>query len=340
MTIYYVIIFTSLIFGFVYNYSDVSVRKIVNITFIVFFMILIGLRKEVGVDWYQYIDMYKRLNLNPFGYDSNELFYKYLNVLSFYTIFGFGFVVFSTTLIFIVASIKGPEVIGVNPYYFFAICGSYYFVMASLNFIRQGVALAVMLIAFAYLLKGNKLKFLIYTFVAGMFHTSAFLLMIFVIADMSAVVIIAATVLLLAGIIYFPMERYQMYLTSDMENAGLFLRLGYLIAPSIYIIYNYKSWFKEVLLVKRLYMISIMSVPVIVVLNLISSTIADRVAYYFIVLITLLSMYLMLGLKDKVSKFTAVIMFLSSMIAFIVWCDKSKYIYFYHYKSYIIDWLS
>ncbi|KNC09850.1 hypothetical protein AC791_14635 [Klebsiella sp. RIT-PI-d] len=340
MLIYYIIIFSTVIIGYVYEHSDKNLQKIINFLFIAIFTVVIGLRNEVGVDWFAYIDMYLRLTAEPFVYDTNELLYKFLNVVSYYTGIGFGLVVFMTTFIFILCSIRGPKIINLNPYYFFAVVGSYYFVMAGLNFIRQGVALAIMVVAFSHLINGSKIRFLVTTFLAGMFHTSALLLIVFIIADLNIIFVVASVFFVLGLVIYFPIERYQLYLTSDMENAGLVLRVGYLIVPSIYIIFNFKSWLKKSLLIKRLYIISIFFAPTLATLSLVSSTISDRVAYYFIIFITLLVMKLVAENKNNFNKVTLIVMFVISMIALSVWSYNSKYIEYYRYNSYLIKWLS
>lgn len=340
MLLYYLIIFSTLLLGFVYERSAENLRKFINTLFFILFISIIGLRKEVGVDWFAYTDMFRRLVSEPFVYNSNELLYKYLNVLSYYAGFGLGMVVFITTVIFAWCSLKGPRIININPYYFFAVVAAYYFVMASLNFIRQGAALALMVVAFSYLINGEKLKFVIFTTIAGLFHTSAFLLMFFVIADLHILIVAISIFSILILVIYFPMERYESYLSSEVENAGLMLRVGYLIFPTLYIISKYKTWLKETLLVKRLYFISIFFAPVLSVLSLISSTIADRVAYYFIMFITLVVMRLAKFDNKVNNKIILSVMFLSSIIALILWSLNSKYIEYYKYNSYLLEWLS
>lgn len=340
MTIYFVIILTAGILGYIYDKIDKDARAVMNALFTLYFTLVIGLRNKVGVDWYNYVRMYNRFNNDPWHYDTHELLYKIINVLGFQSQIGFGFVIFVTSAIFIMAIIKGAEAAKVNPYYFFALSGGYIFVMAGVNYIRQGVALAVMVIAFAHLINGDKIKFFIYTLLAGLFHTSAILLIFFIVIDFNMMFIMFGLVLLLATILYLPIDRYENYITSNMESAGLYLRIGYLIAPGLYLLLNYSDWKTKKILTKRIYLACIVSPLVLLMLAAISSTIADRVSYYFIVLITLSALQIALKNKNDRGTIYLTMTFLVSISSLFLWVVKSKYIPDYIYHGYLVEWLS
>ncbi|MGX5025888.1 EpsG family protein [Enterobacter asburiae] len=340
MTIYFVIILTAGILGYIYDKIDKDARAVMNALFTLYFTLVIGLRDKVGVDWYNYVRMYNRFNTVPWRYDTHELLYKLVNILGFQSGIGFGFVIFITSAIFIMAIIKGAEAAKINPYYFFVLSGGYIFVMAGVNYIRQGVALAVMVIAFAHLLNGDKLKFFIYTLLAGLFHTSAILLVFFIVIDFNIFFIVIGLILLLVIILYLPLDRYENYITSNMESAGLYLRVSYLIVPVMYLSLNYLYWKEKNRLTKRIYLACISSPLVMLILAMISSTIADRVSYYFIVLITLIAMQIAMNNKSNRGTLYLAMIFLVSISSLSVWVAKSKYIPNYIYQGYISEWLS
>lgn len=340
MTIYFVIILTAGILGYIYDKIDKDARAVMNALFTLYFTLIIGLRDKVGVDWYNYVRMYNRFNSDPWRYDTLELLYKLVNILGFHSDIGFGFVIFVTSAIFIMGIIKGAETAEINPYYFFALSGGYIFVMAGVNYIRQGVALAVMVIAFAHLLNGEKIKFFIYTLLAGLFHTSAMLLVFFAIIDFNLLFIIPGLISLLGIILYLPIDRYENYITSNMESAGLYLRVAYLIAPVLYLLFNYADWKEQSRLTKRIYLACISSPLVMLMLALISSTIADRVSYYFIVLVTLVTLQIALKNKNNSATMYLIMTFLISVSSLSVWVVKSRYIPDYIYHGYIVEWLS
>lgn len=340
MTIYFVIILTAGILGYIYEKIDKDARAVMNALFTLYFTLIIGLRDKVGVDWYNYVRMYNRFNSDPWRYDTHELLYKLVNILGFQSDIGFGFVIFVTSAIFIMAIIKGAETAEINPYYFFALSGGYIFVMAGVNYIRQGVALAIMTIAFAHLLKENKVKFLIFSCLAGLFHTSALFLIVLVIANINLSLLIISVLFLLIVIPYLPLERYQSLLTSDMENAGLLLRIGYLFVPGAFLLLKYLR--QEILtpVVKRLSFICIGAPLILFIIGIVSSTIADRLAYYFISLATMLTMSVSTQKQSNTNNTVLVIMLFSSLIALTIWIEKSKYIKHYIYNGYLFEWLS
>lgn len=339
MTIYFVIILTAGILGYIYEKIDKDARAVMNALFTLYFTLIIGLRDKVGVDWYNYVRMYNRFNSDPWRYDTHELLYKLVNILGFQSDIGFGFVIFLTSSIFIMAIIKGAETAEINPYYFFTLSGGYIFVMAGVNYIRQGVALAVMVIAFAHLLNGDKIKFFIYTLLAGLFHTSAMLLIFFIAIDLNIIFIFLGLVSLIAAILYLPMDRYQHYITSNMESSGVYLRIGYLFITGVYLLFNLHNLKYSSPLTKRIYLACISSPLAMILLSFISSTIADRVSYYFIVLSTLITIKTVSSSKKNLDSIMAIIIFSFSILTLFLWVMYSKYTHHYFYESHIIEWL-
>ncbi|OQD50907.1 hypothetical protein BWZ29_03580 [Enterobacter cancerogenus] len=340
MTIYFVIILTAGILGYIYDKIDKDARAVMNALFTLYFTLVIGLRDKVGVDWFAYVRMYNRFNADPWRYDTHELLYKLVNILGFQSHIGFGFVIFVTSAIFIMSIIKGAETAKINPYYFFALSGGYIFVMAGVNYIRQGVALAVMTIAFAHLLNGDKIKFCIFTLLAGLFHTSALFLIILIIANINLSLLIISTLLLIVIIPYLPLERYQQYFTSDMENGGLLLRICYLLVPATFLLL--KILRRDILspVIKRLSIICVGAPWALLIIGMASSTIADRLSYYFISLITMLVMTVSTQKQSNTNNTILIIMMFTSLTAMTIWIEKSKYIKHYIYNGYLFEWLT
>lgn len=60
MSIYYITILYCLLYGIAYQQSSDCVKKILNILFVLSFMVVFGFRYQVGVDWFNYIEVYNR----------------------------------------------------------------------------------------------------------------------------------------------------------------------------------------------------------------------------------------------------------------------------------------
>jgi hypothetical protein len=166
------------------------------------------------------------------------------------------------------------------------------------------------------------------------------LLVFFVVVDFNLFFIIAGLILLLVIILYLPIDRYENYITSNMESAGLYLRVAYLIVPVLYLLFSYATWKKENRLTKRIYLACISSPLVMLMLALISSTIADRVSYYFIILVTFVILRISLRNKNNSATMYLIMTFLISISSLSVWVVKSRYIPNYIYHGYIAEWLS
>lgn len=60
MTIYYITISFCLFYGYMYQHVESKVKVIMNLSFVLGFILTFGFRFEVGVDWFNYIEVYKR----------------------------------------------------------------------------------------------------------------------------------------------------------------------------------------------------------------------------------------------------------------------------------------
>jgi len=108
----------------------------------------------------------------------------------------------------------------------------------------------------------------------------------------------------------------------------------------LYLLFSYADWKGKSRLTKRVYLACISSPVVMLMLATISSTIADRVSYYFIVLITLVAMQLALKNKSNSATLYLTMTSLISILSLSVWVAKSRYIPDYIYHGYIAEWLS
>jgi len=334
--------------GYLYDrLKDASINndKVKIIFFVIFiFSMIYGFRFEVGVDWFNYIRVYKRQVADIYAFNTLELGYKVLNVIAYYVDQGIVTVIFLSTVLFISFTLFALKNLGLNPFYYFAIVAPYHFVMSGVNYTRQGIALSIFLYSISCLVNNEKNRFLFFIILAGLFHTSALVFAPLFFIDNKKRYFFLILLLIIPIIVYPMLDIYDEYLDGELDSAGLYLRALYLIAPTTLLLLHYKTIKVFTKVEKRLIYIVILSFPLVVMISLLSTTIADRFAYYFILLGTVCWM-LVSKRSDNVQvqflkPYGNLMLFMSSFLAFIVWTLYSSYIFRYEFDSYFNYWLS
>lgn len=346
MTIYYLTIIWFLFNGYLWKQKPEYRSKLLYGNFILLLLIY-GFRYKVGADWITYINIYQREMEHPFAIDTFEIGFKIINLISYETGIGIFLVVLLSTSLFLGFTLKGLDKAKINPFYFFAIVAPYHLVMSGVNYDRQAIALSIFLYALTFLFNKNKPKFVLWVLIAGTFHMSVWLFLILALADIKKRYVAIISAICVPPIAYIMFQRYgQTYIIQNIyDSKGLILRLGYIVVPSVYILIHLVKNIKNIdLLYFRIGLAIVLSVPILLAASYISTTIADRFSYYFIILSTL---YVMNTLKTKsllgnvtLDRYVLPSMFVTSMSAFIVWSLYSKYIPVYRFHSYFIHWLS
>ncbi len=345
MFIYYATSLFCLTLGYIYDRDKGNNQVIYIYIATFFFSIVYGFRYEVGVDWLNYIVFYENSIVNLYSFDTIEVGYKFLNVIAYYVDAGIVTVVMLSTILFFLFTFLAAKKSSINPFYFLAIVAPYHLVMSGVNYTRQSVALSIFIFSVSLLLKGDRLKFFFFILVAASFHTSSlvFLPLIFI-GSKKRYLLLSFLVVAPPIIFYlFTAAKYQQYIESEMDSAGFYLRALYLIGPSALLLIHWKVRDNLSLIENRLFLLSIFSFPFLIILSILSTTVADRFCYYFILLATLIWMVVRSkGEEVKVNhlKFHgSTLLYLSSTIAFITWHLYSGYIQSYKFDSYIFYWL-
>lgn len=340
MEIYYITIALFLLIGYANESERNGVKESLMFTTMFLFVIIFGFRYQVGVDWFNYIIIYERQIENPFKFDTPEIGYKFLNVLGYITDFDIALVILITTILFITFTMIGARELGLNPYFFFVVVAPYHFVISGMNFTRQSIALSIFIFSLSYLMKNKKLHYTVFILIAGTFHTSALAFMVLLFIDMKKRYIFLASISLIPIILYSMLNTYSMYITSELDNSGMILRVLYLATPiSLLILHLNKVLEIESLIEKRLIYVSIASIPFLVMVSTISPVISDRFSYYFILLVSISTMRLKklinVNGEQYIVNHASTLMFITSMIAFITWSIFSDYVPSYEFKSYL-----
>lgn len=265
---------------------------------IIVYSVFIGLRFEVGGDWYVYKDNLEEL----IGADLVEAVFNPLgdpgyNLLSWLSngigagIYGVNFfcaLIFSCGLLVFC---------NVQPRPWLALCVStpYLIIVVAMGYTRQSVAIGLALIAFLYLEKKNIVKFFLGILLATLFHKTALVMLAAALPVMGDVkgalkkiIFFLATILAAVGLIYtFLAPRLDFFIygyeQQAMQSQGAAIRVAMVIIPSLILIFFQKK-FNLQATQKYLWLgLAYLSVGCAVALFLIkSSTIVDRLALYCI----------------------------------------------------------
>ncbi|WP_264300051.1 EpsG family protein [Enterobacter ludwigii] len=149
------------------------------------FILFTGLSYTNGWDWYGYKDYYEYIQDNGFeavnGY--NEYGIEYLYLVYLYLIglvgFGFGFFIFINSIIVNVLIYRACKKTAINYGLFMFIYLAASYIRLELSTIRQGLAVALIMMTYASLLNEKKKSALIYLILAIAMHRSAIIVLIF-----------------------------------------------------------------------------------------------------------------------------------------------------------------
>lgn len=343
MFIYFIAILLAVIFGLIYSRVNDASKNVFIFVYLVFLTIVFGLRYEVGTDWLSYLNHYNNVRNMEF-FRNTEISYRAINLFSNYHDLGIAFVNIVCMFFFSIFMFFGLKRAGLNPFVFFSIVIPYHLVMSGVNFTRQGVALSIFIFAISYLIRGEKWKYLGSMIFAVTFHTSALLFFPLFFIRMKKRYLFLCLLFTTPFFYMFLMDRYEQYLIGSWESAGFFLRSLFLIVPGFFLMVNLPSIRKLNIIERRLILVSVFSFPFLVILSLFSTTLADRISYYFILLSVFMWMYYYehysSSNRRSLNYYGSLTMLVCSIVAFIVWIMYSTYIPHYEYRSYFSLWLN
>lgn len=339
---YFVLFFFSLLLGYVWERSDRQFQIfLASMLFIVIFL-FIGLKHNVGTDSGNYLMIYNEIaQAEGLVYKLPEVGYYLLNNFSVYIDGGMLFVYLVCGALISAFTLLAAINLGLNPCYFFAIIMPFHIVMLAVSGIRQGVAESIVIYAVSNLLRNREGRFLLYIILGTMFHSSALFFSFLYIIGYQKRWLIPAILLLFPLLSSFADDSYGHYLELSLFSQGVVLRVGFLAVLAAFFLFYRNIWRDGDFLMVRLYTMSILAVPILIGLSLISTTLIDRVAYYFILVSALLLSLLISELEEP--KWRSIALGVVSSISFL---GLLAFSYFgnnaqnYEYHSYFIYWLS
>lgn len=289
MILYVSIWFFSLFLGFYTKIIGCS-KKITLAIFFLVFVPFIGLRDEVGADWWNYIEVYENINLDG---DGIALFlyepgYVFLNILSYHAGLGIYLVNFLCASIFIAGLFK---FCAVQAQFRVALLLSipYFIIVIGMGYTRQSAALGIILWGYSNFKTDKILPFVITIILASLFHRSALLLFFifpfvfkFKVGWIKSLVLIAVVALILTFQSGAVSSLFDLYIIEGMESDGGAIRLVINLVAAFYyfIIRNkYKTQHQD-----RIVLYDCLALVIIILFFasfVLPSTAIDRFSLYF-----------------------------------------------------------
>jgi hypothetical protein len=253
------------------------------------YTLLIGLRMSGG-DWYNYLRGFERmryLSLDE-AFTVKEPGYELLNYFMFH--WGWGFL----ALTFICAAISVTGLIVFlrrqsSPWLGLAVSVPYLVIVVYMGYMRQGVALGLVMWGITYLDRGKFLRFVVFVALAVTFHKSAILMMAFGIFQQGRgrIFKIAAVLFGMIGIwSAFVGDTaaetlYKNYVEADMQSQGALIRVLLNLLPAALLFLFRKRWKAHFKDYTFWFMIALASAASVGLVGF-ASTAVDRMALYFL----------------------------------------------------------
>lgn len=219
-----------------YSHKTWTNIRVILCLFTVFFIAFAGLRWEVGIDFYTYLNAYN--NLISGKTDNIEWTFKILSLIVPSLTFIFIFYAFFSVLLTVKVIKDNSQFIFLSLLLFF----SNVFLRYDMGIMRQGLALAVTMWALKYAIKRKFFKFIICIFIAVLFHRSAIIFIpayfIVNIRFSNSAIIIITLVCMILGITDF--WKYAVKIVAYLHLPGMDKYLGHL-NNSNYINYSLRA---------------------------------------------------------------------------------------------------
>jgi hypothetical protein len=296
---------------------------------------MVGLRFQVGCDWYEYLNIYYRAgNSDSFGLGlpGIDAGYSILNWLCAQVGIGFAGVDVICALIFTIGLVSFARA-QPNPPLALVVAIPYLVTVVAMGYTRQSAALGFILLAIRYR-HTSLIKTAILLTLAAAFHRSAILVFPFFVLDASRNRIAGAIMFLVLGVLVYRLfvqsqvqALLQNYVEAGYSSSGALLRVSMNVPPAI-VFLLFRSRFAGPDERKLWTYFSIASLGALLALAISrSSTAVDRSALYLIPLqvFTLSRLPSAFGTRERHNLFLALLVVVYSLLIQLVWLNFGQF---------------
>lgn len=288
MLIYFLVLLVPVLFG-VAHVNGVRFSYIAWASFFLLLLVFSGLRYEVGSDWSGYLNIFDIDSRLDFG----EVFFQHepgFFIVNFVSNF-FGFDIYGVNFISAFVFLFGIFAfarVTANPWFAVSVVMPYLFYVISMSGLRQGAAIGVGFLMFAYAESLSLIEKTLLILLACSFHNSAVVLFLFLVFELRLSLVWKFVLgLAVLSLVYMAMQGTEAYvsynsryLEQNVESSGAIFHVLLSAFPAaLFLIFQKKISLAGVAkpIVKFGAYMSILSLPMI----LVSSTGTSRISLYF-----------------------------------------------------------
>ncbi|MEA1954184.1 MAG: EpsG family protein [Campylobacterota bacterium] len=300
------------------------------------YILLIGLRMSGG-DWYNYLRRFEQmayLTLDQ-ALAIKDPGYQLISYYMYHWDLGF----FAVTLIAAVISVSGLFIFlrsQINPWIGLAVSVPYLIIVVYMGYMRQGIALGLIMWGIVALERGRFYRFLAFVALAVTFHKSAILMIAFGIFSQGKGKLLKFFGVLAAGAGVWSSfvssgadALITNYVDAQMQSSGAVIRVLLNAVPAVLLLVYRKEWKRSFSDYTFWFMISLASLAAIGLVSF-ASTAVDRMALYFLPLQLVVFSRLPYLARKKVSpKVTTVLIILFYLLIFSVWLNFAANVRFW-----------
>ena len=166
----------------------------------------------------------------------------------------------------------------------------YMLIVVAMGYVRQRVALGLIMTGLAWLQRGNYLRYLVWVLIAGTFHKSAIVMVPFALLFLERnriFQILMVGLMCLAGFVWLLKDSighfFSLYLEAGYASDGSFVRLLMTLVPALIFLILFRSFNFSTVQKKIWFWMSIFAILLFAILFFSpSSTAVDRIALYLL----------------------------------------------------------
>ena len=294
----------------------------------IFFILVIGLRDQVGCDWYNYVRHFEStegVSLAQAFTQVKDPAHTFVN----WWMGQWGWGVYGVNFIYAIIFVTGLITCvrtQANPWLALAAAVPYMVVMVSMGYSRQGVALGLFMLAITYVEKGKFKSYVFWVLMATMFHKSAIILLplglFFSTGSMWLRVVIMIPVLYGGWDLMLAEKQEQLwetYVENQMQSSGAYIRVIMNFFPAMLLLMYRKQWKRHYADYPFWFWVAMGSIASMFLVGA-ATTAVDRVALYFIpIQLAVFSRLPYLARKQMSPKMTKIIIILIYTAVLFAW---------------------
>ena len=292
MIIYWALLLIPISFALHPIKTDTSLRTLILLLTGMFFVLIIGLRHDVGGDWDRYISIYsfhQGIELDFLNFRSGDFAYETIHWFSLNYLNG----IYSTNLICAIIFISGLiRFCRIMPLPWIALFVSVHFliIVVSMGYTRQSAAVGLLLWGLVDLIKGKNVKFYISILIGALFHKTLLVMLpigylynnekfsFIRLISFISILSISAYALLMDKI----EKMFYYYIEIEFHQSGGALIRVFMSFVTALIFFIYREKFKKRFHDEKLWFIfSVISI-ILLPASYFYSTFSDRIAIYFL----------------------------------------------------------